>query len=59
MTEDPCTPLAERAAILEYLAGLPRDVAEARARAQIEEARRRREAPPQLSLASTWTRPQR
>ena len=37
---DPCTPFEERAAILEYLAGYPRPVAERMAREQLERAAR-------------------
>jgi hypothetical protein len=60
MTDDPCTPFAERAAILEYLAGYPRPIAEAKARAQIEEAKRRREQPQTvlaLGLGATRSSP--
>ncbi len=38
MRDDPCTPYEERAAILEYLAGYPRTVAERMAREQLERA---------------------
>ncbi len=37
---DPCTPFEERAAILEFLAGYPRPVAERMAREQLERAAR-------------------
>jgi hypothetical protein len=36
--DDPCTPFEERAAILEFMAGYPRTVAERMAREQIERA---------------------
>lgn len=38
---DPCTPFEERAAILEYVAGMPRALAEATARRQVDEAAKR------------------
>jgi hypothetical protein len=37
---DPCTPYEERAAILEFMAGYPRPVAERMAREQLERAAR-------------------
>ena len=38
---DPCTEFEERSAILEYLAGYPRHVAEAMARRQLAERERK------------------
>jgi hypothetical protein len=56
---DPCTPFEERAAILEYLAGYPRTVAERMAREQLDRAARGGD---QLSLidprtASSFAKP--
>lgn len=39
-SDDPCTEYEERAAILEYVAGFPRMIAERKAREQLEAASR-------------------